>query len=165
MIHPAQWIAKHGEELITPFNKELINPASYDVTLNENIITRGGREEKLPMTFMPNEFIIATTNEYFKFPLNLAGELRLKSSIGRMGITHCLSVFFDPGFEGEATLEIQNISGAPIELKPNIKIAQMLFIPLSEPTNLSYADTGRYQGQTGPTVLREERKDKKIYDL
>lgn len=161
MLHPAQWILKHGPDIISPFKKEHINPASYDVTLNENIIIRGEQKSTLPITFMPNEFIIATTNEYFKFPLSIAGELRLKSTIGRKGITHCLSVFFDPGFEGEGTLELQNISGAPILLEPNIKIAQMLFILLSEPTDLSYADTGRYCGQTGPTVYREERINKK----
>jgi deoxycytidine triphosphate deaminase len=160
MIHPAQWIMCCGPDIISPFESGNVNPASYDVTLNSNVIIRGNQKAKLPIIFMPYEFMISTTNEYFKFPLNLAGELRLKSTIGRMGITHCLSVFFDPGFEGEATLEIQNISGAPIRLEPNIKIAQMLFIPLSEPTDLSYADTGRYCGQRGPTPARPERRDK-----
>lgn len=160
MIHPAQWIMRHGPEIILPFNPDHVNPASYDVTLHKDIIIRGGEKAELPITFMPNEFIISSTNEYFRFPLDLVGELRLKSTTGRMGITHCLSVFFDPGFEGEATLEIQNISGSPINLEPDIRIAQMLFIPLSEPTDLSYADTGRYCGQRGPTPARPERKNK-----
>jgi dCTP deaminase len=162
MILPAQWIGQRGRELISPFRTENINPASYDVTLKEDVLVRGGEPHKLPLKFMPNEFIIATTVEYFKFPLDVAGDMRLKSSIGRMGINHVLSVWFDPGFEGEATLELQNISNAPIDLVAGMKIAQMVFMQLTEPSQLSYAETGRYCGQTGPTPVRPERADKKI---
>lgn len=162
MILPAQWILEFGPRLIQPFDRNLINPASYDVTLHEDIITRGDEKRKLPISLMPHEFIIATTQQYFKFPLDVAGDMRLKSSVGRMGINHVLSVWFDPGFEGEATLEIQNISNGRVDLKPGMKIAQMVFMKLTEPTQLSYKDTGRYFGQTGPTPLRPERSDKKI---
>jgi deoxycytidine triphosphate deaminase len=160
MILPAQWILKHGTSLIDPFDSANINPASYDVTLARDILVRGGDKFQLPMRFMPNEFIIATTNEYFRFPLDVAGDMRLKSSIGRMGVNHVLSVWFDPGFEGEATLELQNVSGVPVELVPGMKIAQMVFQRLEEPTTLSYASTGRYCGQRGPTPVRGERVDK-----
>lgn len=162
MILPSQWITEFGPNLIKPFADENVNPASYDVTLKEDVLVRGGEPHKLPLTFMPQEFIIATTIEYFKFPLDIAGDMRLKSSIGRMGINHVLSVWFDPGFEGEATLELQNISNQPIKLEAGMKIAQMVFMQLTEPSRLSYKDTGRYFGQTGPTPVRPERADKKI---
>jgi len=162
MLHPAQWILKHGPSIITPFNSNMVNPASYDVTLNRNVLVKGDEDALLPIKLMPHEFIIATTNEFFVFPLDLAGELRLKSTIGRMGVSHCLSVFFDPGFRGQGTLELYNASNTPVVLNPDIKIAQMLFIPLSESTELSYADTGRYCGQIGPTPARSERIDKKV---
>lgn len=162
MIYPAQWILKHGPEIIKPFRREFINPASYDVTLAKEVIIRGDDKRILPLSLMPGEFVIACTNEYFNFPLYVAGDIRLKSTIGRMGINHVLSVWFDPGFQGEATLELQNISNDRVTLEPDMKIAQMVFHQLSEPTNLSYQDTGRYVGQVGPTKARSERTDKKI---
>ena len=160
MILPAQWIKANGPNIITPFKTEHINPASYDVTLSNNVIIRGQDKAILPLRFMPHEFIIATTNEHFNLPLDVAADMRLKSTIGRMGINHVLSVWFDPGFRGEATLELHNVSNTVIELYPDMKIAQMIFMRLSEPTVLSYANTGRYLDQKGPTLARPERSDK-----
>ena len=157
MIQPAQWIQENGHDIIQPFNYRNVNPASYDVNLAKDVLIRGGEKHELPLKLMPQEFIIATTQQYFKFPLHIAGDMRLKSTIGRLGINHVLSVWFDPGFEGEATLELLNVSNGPVELVTGMKIAQMIFMGLSEPTNLSYKDTGRYCGQRGPTPAREER--------
>lgn len=162
MIRPAQWILKEGPKMIRPFHHGNVNPASYDVNISKEVLIRGGEKYELPLKLMPQEFIIATTNQYFKFPLDVAGDMRLKSTIGRLGINHVLSVWFDPGFEGEATLELLNVSNGPIELVPNMKIAQMIFMGLSEPTDLSYKNTGRYFGQRGPTPAREERQDKMV---
>lgn len=160
MILPAQWIMANGYNIISPFKTENINPASYDVTLSDDIIIRGQDKVKLPLRFMPHEFIIATTNEHFHLPLDVAADMRLKSTIGRMGINHVLSVWFDPGFRGEATLELHNVSNTIINLHPGMKIAQMIFMRLSEPTCLSYEHTGRYLDQKGPTLARPERQDK-----
>jgi hypothetical protein len=38
----------------------------------------------------------------------------------------------------------------------------MIFMMLTEPTILSYKKTGRYVGQVGPTLARDERIDKFI---
>jgi dCTP deaminase len=159
MILPAQWIRKHGRDgLITPFYEEAVNPASYDVTLHPEIVARIDEKATLPLTLMPGEFIIASTNERVKVPHNVAIDLKLKSTIGRKGINHALSGWIDPGFEGQITLELQNISGQKVVLEPNMKIAQLIFMQLVEPTDLPYTVTGRYCGQMGPTLARPERK-------
>ena len=161
MILPAQWILQNGPNIISPFDKRNINPASYDVRIGTDVIIRGTEKVKLPINLMPGEFIIASTLEYVKIPHDVAVDLKLKSSIGRLGINHALSGWVDPGFEGEITLELQNISGSRVILEPNIKIAQIIFMQLTEKTILPYNTTGRYQGQTGPTLIREERSNKK----
>ena len=158
MILPYQWIIKHGPDIITPFDKERVNPASYDVALEERIYVKGKESMLLPYIIMPQEFIIASTREYVKFPLDVAGDLKLKSSIGRMGINHALSGWFDPGFEGNATLELQNISGWPVQLVAGMKIAQLVFMQLTEATCLPYEKVGRYCKQVGPTLARAERQ-------
>lgn len=158
MVKPAQWIFKHGPQIINPYDEKLVNPASYDVTLHDDIFIRGDEKAKLPHKFSPGEFLIASTNEFFSLPLDVAGDLKLKSSIGRKGINHALSGWIDPGFRGTITLELQNISGSYVMLVPGMKVAQLVFYGLSEPTELSYEKTGRYCDQKGPTMAREERK-------
>ena len=158
MILPAQWIFEYGPIIITPFEKDRVNPASYDVSLEERIYARGKEPHTLPLTLMPHEFIIASTREYVKLPLDVAGDLKLKSSIGRMGINHALSGWIDPGFEGNVTLELQNISGGPVQLVAGMKIAQLVFMQLTEATCLPYTKTGRYCNQVGPTLARAERQ-------
>lgn len=158
MILPAQWIREHGVELFDPFDEALVNPASYDVTLHDEIVIRGGEKAKLPIIMMPSEFLIASTRETIHLPHHVAGDLKLKSTIGRMGINHALSGWLDPGFEGQITLELQNISGQQVTLKPGMKIAQVVFMALTEKTDLPYNKTGRYQNQQGPTMARPERK-------
>lgn len=157
MILPAQWIEAHGPDIISPYNPSLVNPASYDVTLDNKIIVRGDESTVLPIVMMPQEFLIASTQEYFTMPNDVAGDLKLKSTIGRMGINHTLSGWIDPGFSGNITLELQNVSGARVELRAGMKIAQLVFVKLLEPTALPYGLVGRYFGQSGPTMARPEK--------
>lgn len=128
------------------------------------MIVRGNERVKLPVNLMPGEFILASTLEHVKIPNDVAVDLKLKSSIGRLGLNHALSGWVDPGFEGDITLELQNISGNRIVLEPNIKIAQIVFMQLAEPTALPYNLTGRYCGQVGPTPVRQERANKTVLE-
>ena len=58
----------------------------------------------------PGELVLATTKEFIKIPSHLAGRLDGRSSLGRIGlIVHSTASAFDPGFEGNPTLEISNI--------------------------------------------------------
>jgi dCTP deaminase len=107
---------------------------------------------------LPGEFILGSSVETFSFPNDLAGELTGKSSIGRLGLqVHATAGFFDPGFNGTATLEISNLARVPIKLWPDMLIAQMRFVSLSRPSEWAYGHESRnshYQGQSGPTPSR-----------
>ena len=111
----------------------------------------------------PGEFVLGSSVEVFTFPDDLAGELTGRSSIGRMGIqVHSTAGFFDPGFNGTATLEISNISPVPIRLRPGLVIAQMRFVKLSRASQWAYGHPERrnhYQGQRGPTPSRLGQED------
>jgi len=178
MIEPAQWIQQQmyfwmpenvffeqeetewDKPLIKPYKEENVNPASYDVTLHQNIIRNDGQIHDLrssPYTMEPHEFIIASTIEKVNIPTTHAADLKLKSTIGRMGINHALSGWIDPGFSGQITLELQNISGRQVKLYYEMKIAQLIFMKLVEETKMSYSKTGRYQNQQGPTLPREKK--------
>lgn len=162
MIKPDSWILEFGESGgITPFVIEHVNPASYDVTVGNHWIcpTRDPEEiETDSIVLFPGEVILATTQEYLKMPRDVVCDLKLKSSLGRLWLNHSLSGWIDPGFEGQVTLELQNLGPYPRELVKGMRVAQLVFLGMSAPPQLAYGEGGRghYQGQTGATKAWSE---------
>lgn len=99
----------------------------------------------------PGHFVLAHTVEVFNLPLDISAEFRLKSSAARMGLSHALAVWCDPGWHGSTlTLELHNISRFhTVVLRPGDKIGQMVFHrhrPV--PGHASYAARGAYNNDT-----------------
>jgi len=157
MIKPDHWIRTFAESGgILPFNPEQINPASYDVTLGNHWIcpTREPQEIKSDhFTLFPGEVILATTQEYLKMPRDVVADLKLKSSLGRLWLNHSLSGWIDCNFEGQVTLEFQNLGPYPRKLAAGMRVAQLVFISMESAPDVAYGEqgTGHYQGQTGAT--------------
>jgi deoxycytidine triphosphate deaminase len=80
------------------------------------------------------------------------------SSLGRLGLLiHSTAGFIDPGFDGHVTLELSNVANLPITIYHGMKIGQISFMLLSEPTSTPYGASSlgsKYQGQRGPTPSR-----------
>ncbi len=108
----------------------------------------------------PGEMWLATTKESIKLPSDLAGRLEGRSSIGRLGlVVHLTAGFIDPGFEGQITLEMCNVSRFALSIPVGIRISQLTLIQLSSPAERPYgpARGSKYQGQTGATPSRIAR--------
>lgn len=101
----------------------------------------------------PNQFILGTTIEEINLPNNISAIFEGKSSNGRLGLmTHITARFIDSGFNGNITVELSNVNGYPIKIKPKMLIGQMCFYR-NEKCNKSYGFyKNRYQGQKGTTV-------------
>lgn len=176
MILPDWQIRKlvhNGDIGITPFTLTHVQPASYDITLdryfrfykkvqNSDVVELPIIDVKSPrrMTVQveannyfelgPHDFALASSRETFRFPDNIAGRCEGKSSLGRMGLAiHVTAGFFDPGFEGTATLELFNANRYAIRLYPGMKIAQMSFHQMAGQVAAPYGlGTGaKYKGQ------------------
>ena len=55
------------------------------------------------------------------------------------------------------TLELSNVANLPITIYPGMKIGQLSFVQMSEPTDTRTARAAlgsKYQGQRGPTPSR-----------
>ncbi|MCO6431791.1 MAG: dCTP deaminase [Deltaproteobacteria bacterium] len=157
MIKPDHWIRQFAENGgILPFNPEQINPASYDVTLDSHWIcpTRDPEEIKGDSIILfPGEVILASTREYIKMPRDVVADLKLKSTLGRLWLNHSLSGWIDCNFQGQVTLELQNLGPYPRTLRAGMRIAQLVFLAMESPPEVAYGEGGRgnYQGQTGAT--------------
>lgn len=164
-----------GEINITPYNRILLQPSSIDVrlgrqfrTFNSNRYTHiDPAQQQDDLTTLveldlrecfilhPGEFALASTMETITLSDLLAARLEGKSSLGRLGLmTHSTAGFIDPGFTGQITLELSNVSNLPIKLYPGMRIGQVCFFPLYSPVKHPYGDeclSSKYQHQRGPT--------------
>ena len=100
----------------------------------------------------PGKFLLATTNELIKIPDYMCGIIHGRSSVGRLGIQVQNAGFIDAGFIGQITLELVNQSNAPVLLKPNMRICQLVMHNLHGQSKRPYR--GKYQNQIGPTPSR-----------
>lgn len=107
------------------------------------------------ITIFPGEFYILHTKEYLRFPKDLAGFIQGRSSLARLGINIHAAGFFDPGFEGTATLEVTNFTSVPIIIPQNTRIAQMVFMR-AEGVDIDYSQKKdhKYLGQNEPQLTR-----------
>ena len=106
----------------------------------------------------PNEFALATTQEYVKVPDDLVARVEGRSSMGRLGVTmHVTAGYVDPGFEGRITLEISNIGAMPVALYPGQRVCQLVFETMTTPAELPYVHPKRnskYMNQLKPESSR-----------
>ncbi len=167
-----------GQQLLDPWDIGALQPASVDVRLDHRFRTFANNRathidpadmqapmcqpvEVLPgerFVLHPGEFALGCTYERLRLPQHLAARLEGKSSLGRLGLaTHVTAGFIDPGFVGQLTLELSNVSTLPIVLWPGMKIGQVCFLALTSPVQHPYGTIGlgsHYQGQDGPTPSR-----------
>ena len=135
---------------------DLADPGTFsDITqlveLEEPHEARPGEFE--PFVLHPGEFVLGVTKERFRIPPDITGRIEGKSSLGRLGLlTHVTAGFFDPGFEGDATLEFVNLLRVPIKLHVGMPICQMSFTRLTKEAKKPYS--GRYQGSDGVVASR-----------
>lgn len=113
-----------------------------------------------PYVLKPGEFVLAQTAEMFFMPLDMSAEFRLKSSVARMGISHALAVWADPGWSGSVmTLELHNISRYhDVVLTLGARIGQMVFHRhAAVPEEFAYGRRGAYNNDTGPSGAKPIR--------
>jgi dCTP deaminase len=151
--------------MVTPFNPDLLNPASIDVTIGGRIMVEVPEAPELQMVsieghtaadpFMvrPGMFLLAETREIFNLPDHVGAQFVLKSSRAREGWDHAEAGWCDPGWYGSRlTMELRNQRRwHDLALWPGMKIGQMKFLLVSGSVERSYAETGRYNADLGVT--------------
>jgi dCTP deaminase len=106
-----------------------------------------------PFILHPKDFVLASTLEYLKLPLNLAARLEGRSTWGRVGLqVHSTAGLIDPGFEGSLTFELHNLGKLPLPLFAGTRIGQLLFYKMDNSVS-SYIDKegSRFHGHLGPS--------------
>lgn len=154
-------LIKKDELSIDPFDPSALQPASLDCRLGTHFLILDEAKTGIltmdseihyteyegdSIVMQPKSFLLATTVEYFKLPVNLSAFVEGRSSIGRMGLFIQNAGWVDAGFEGRITLELYNANSLPIKLMAGRRICQMVFCRMDQAPSRSY--NGKYQGQT-----------------
>ena len=151
-------IIKSGKAfLVNPYNEEMLQPNSIDLTLGDELKTVGGKSIDLRQSsykIKPMEFLLGSTMEKVHIPHDLCGHIDGKSSIGRLGVfVHVSSGFIDSGFTGNVTLEIFNCSDKEFELYHGMSICQIVFETLTSPVAKPYGTRDNHYQNSEGTVL------------
>ena len=132
-------------KIFTNVNSTVVDPKHFD---NRSFVEFKGAVCTIP----PNSFALARTLEYFRIPRNILTICVGKSTYARCGIIVNVTPF-EPGWEGQAVLEISNTTPLPAKVYAGEGLAQVLFFESDAPCRTSYADRGgKYQNQSGITL-------------
>lgn len=139
---------------VDPLTDVQIQPASIDLRLGGNVVrfkpsfgavlaNEGMKLEEVEteqvpdgsyIRVRPGEFILGHTMETVRFPSDLCGRVEGRSSIGRLGLTmHVTAGFIDPGFHGQITLEIANLSRRTVCVPVGHRVCQLVVHTMSSP--------------------------------
>lgn len=161
--------------LVSPFDEDNLQPASYDVHLSPYLVDpfdshRRGLiylDDAVPYFVLPpNELWLGETSEWFNIPSDITARVEGRSSWGRLGLmTHITAGFVDPGFKGTITLELYNVGKHPLRLPVTRRrqdsatadvepIAQVGFFDLVTASEKPYDVRGHYVNQEGPTTSK-----------
>ena len=170
MILSGREILKHmgGEIKIEPFRPEALNPNSYNLRLNDELLVYDDYEldmskpnayslVKIPaegMTLKPGRLYLGRTLEFTETEA-FVPMLEGRSSVGRLGMfVHVTAGFGDVGFKGFWTLEIHCVQ--PVTIFPFVEICQIYYHTIEGEYD-KYA-SGKYQNNTGiqPSMMYKD---------
>jgi len=133
--------SKHA--YIDPSVKDYSNEITREIVLKDN--------EKFIM--QPGDFVLAATLEKLTIAPTLLGRLEGRSSLGRLGIVvHSTASVFEPGWDGNAVLELGNLGRMAVALSVGMRVCAMTFEQLSTEAEIPYTKKvhAKYKIQTGP---------------
>lgn len=129
------------------------------------------QEQYIPMgSFLvlpAHNTVLGATLEYIKLPSDVSGEILTKSSWARTFITIETAPWIHPLFRGCLTLEIANVSNAPVILYPGVKIAQLILMSTTCDTSKKKKDKieGTYIGPVRPEPAQLTYTEKALAPL
>jgi dCTP deaminase len=107
-------------------------------SLHEEQYVRSGHA----FTLHPGDFALGVTLEFIGMPADVMAFVEGKSTLGRTGLIVATATAVAPGFHGSVVLELVNAGTVPLQLYPEMEIAQLVFIHTSE----IVANAAQYSG-------------------
>jgi len=132
----------NGEVKLEPFEPSCLNPAGYDLRCSKKVILK------------PKHYELVATLETVELGLNITAYLHIRSSLAREGVIGSFAVV-DPGFRGQLTLNLHNVSEKEVTLGKGERIVQIVFHNLGSTAHKGYR--GSYQNSKGIVSSRRNK--------
>jgi dCTP deaminase len=130
---------KNGEIKLEPFELSSLNPAGYDLRASKDVVLQ------------PKQYELVATLETVELGLEVAAFMYIRSSLAREGVIGSFAVV-DPGFRGQLTLNLHNVSEKEVKLRKGERIVQIVFHKLGGTAKKGYS--GSYQNSKGIVTSR-----------
>jgi deoxycytidine triphosphate deaminase len=118
--------------MIRPFNRELLKPASYELTLGARYMSEGADrvldEEDPRLVIPPNSIVFVSMQQVLCLPHYIVGRFDLAIDLIYQGLLLGTGPQVDPGFQGALSCPLHNISNAEIELRLGNPFAKIDFV-------------------------------------
>jgi dCTP deaminase len=134
---------ENGEVKLEPFERSCLNPAGYDLRSSKTVILK------------PKHYELVATLETVELGLNVTAYLHIRSSLAREGVIGSFAVV-DPGFRGQLTLNLHNVSEKEVTLREGERIVQIVFHKLGNVAQKGYS--GSYQNSKGIVSSRRNKQ-------
>jgi dCTP deaminase len=131
-----------GEVKLEPFESSCLNPAGYDLRCSKDVVLK------------PRQYELVATLETVELGLDVTAYLHIRSSLAREGIIGSFAVV-DPGFRGQLTLNLHNVSEKEVLLREGERIVQIVFHSLGSAAQKGY--NGSYQNSKGIVSSRRNK--------
>ena len=161
---------------VMPFQKKAVQAASLDVRLGhwfviarrtrlnsvrlgdkagERLLMSVGREEAFvskgqAFLIHPGDLLLGATLEFIALPPDTMAFVEGKSGLGRLGLVVATASTIAPGFHGVVVLELANTGTVPLELEPEMPIAQLVLQVMTNPVPEDLLYRGKYYCQVKP---------------
>lgn len=127
--------------VIKPFEKDLLEPASYDLRIGRALVGGEGiidlKERSLILKTA--EWAELETLEEIKLSTNIAATFGLRSSITRKGLDWFGGPQIDPGYNGKLYIGVFNPSSESIKFNYLDKFCTVIFYRLGKPASRPYS--------------------------
>jgi dCTP deaminase len=133
---------KNGEVNLEPFELSCLNPAGYDLRAFKDVVLQ------------PKRYELVATLETVELGLGIVAFMHIRSSLAREGVIGSFAVV-DPGFRGQLTLNIHNVSEKEVKLRNGERIVQIVFHKLGGTAKKGYS--GSYQNSKG--IVKSRRNN------
>lgn len=120
-----------------------LNPAGYDLRCSKTVVLK------------PKQYELVATLETVELGLRVVAFLHIRSSLAREGVIGSFAVV-DPGFRGQLTLNLHNVSEKEVTLREGERIVQIVFHALGGAARKGYS--GSYQNSKGIVSSRRNKQ-------
>ena len=118
-------------QLISPFKREYLRPAGYDLRVGDNY-AKDGKPYRLTvgndLTIEPYQVAVIQTLETLNLPSFLIGRWNIRVGLAYRGLLWVGGAQVDPGFRGRLSCPIYNLSTKPVQLKHGDELAMIDFV-------------------------------------